>query len=268
MPPVRFQEAAVVLANRCYRGDYRLLQLRAPQISAATQAGQFVHLQVPGQPQYLLRRPFSIGDVDPAAGTLTILFKAVGVGTAAMAALAAGLTVDLLGPLGHGFPDVPPDHELCVVAGGYGCAATYLAARRAPRPGVVLLGGRTAHDVLWREEFAATGCEVQVATNDGSLGHRGFVTELLPAVLARPDRRWLVCACGPNAMLRAVADLCLPRGVDPAVSVDLPMCCGIGACFTCVIRLKADNPDGWEYIRTCKDGPVFRASQIVWDGLA
>ncbi len=264
MPPRRYQEETEILGNANYRGDYFRITFAAPQIAATAQAGQFVHLQVPNSPQLTLRRPFSIFDADPETGRLSLIYKTVGAGTRAMAILPPGTRVNLLGPLGNGFPPAPDGHRILIVAGGYGCAATYLIARRSRLPGVVMLGGRSAIDVLIQDEFKATGFDVRISTDDGSLGHRGLVTDLLEKALAETAPPPAIYACGPNAMLEAVGRMCLARGLDAALSMDQNMGCGVGACFTCVVKLKADNADGWEYVRSCKDGPVFMASQIVW----
>ncbi len=268
MQPTRCQEDAEILVNQNYRGDYFRISFSAPSIVPLVKAGQFVHLMVPDHPHLTLRRPFSIFDADPSLGVLTLIYKAIGVGTRAMAKLQPGQMVNLLGPLGNGFPPATADQRILIVAGGYGCAATYLIAKGAQRPGVAMLGGRSAGDILVQEEFAATGFSVRPSTNDGSLGHQGLVTDLLLDELDKESGPAAIYACGPNAMLRAVSDLCLPRGYDAALSMDMHMGCGVGACFTCVVKLKADNADGWEYIRTCMDGPVFMASDVYWDDQA
>lgn len=268
--PAKFQVDATVLAHRNYRGDYYHLTFHAPEIARAARAGQFVDLLPPNAPHLLLRRPFSIYNVEPDAGTVELIYKTIGAGTEVMSTLREGDRVNLIGPLGNGFPAVPAGSRVLIVAGGYGCAATYLVAKGAPAAagveGVVMLGGRNEIDILCDDAFAATGYDVRVATNDGSRGTKGFVTTLLAAELARPDAPVVaaVYACGPNAMLEAVAKLCTPVGVDPALSLDMHMCCGVGACFTCVIKTNAANADGWEYTRTCRNGPVFLASQVHW----
>jgi dihydroorotate dehydrogenase electron transfer subunit len=181
----------------------------------------------------------------------------------------AGVVADLLGPLGRGFT-IPADPAVLpvIVAGGYGCAATYLLARRcaAGRPPVCLFGARTRDDLLLVAEFQALGCDVRIATDDGSAGRAGFVTLLLAELLDTPGAGpFSIHACGPNPMLKAVTGLVLARGLDAEISLDHAMCCGVGACFACVVKRKAANADGWEYSRTCIDGPVFPASETVWD---
>jgi len=263
-PMERRQEKAPILRNACLQGNYYRLDLQAPGVVPLVRPGQFVHLQLPSLQHRLLRRPFSIFDVDEATGALSLIYKTVGEGTAHLARLQAGTLLDLMGPLGNGYTPAPPDSAPLIVAGGYGCAATYLFARRSPEPGIACLGGRTQDDLLLVAEFGALGWEVRLATDDGSRGHRGVVTDLLETALATA-RSPAIVACGPNPMLRAVCRIVAARGLDAQVSLDQVMCCGVGACFACVVKLKADNPDGWEYVRTCKSGPVFPASTVVWE---
>ena len=265
---MKHQESANVTVNRPLGGSYYRLDLAAPVIARAAQPGQFVHLRLPLFQHRVLRRPFSICDTDPASGRLTLVYKTVGEGTEHLARLPAGGTADLIGPLGIGFSAPPADRLPILVAGGYGCAATYLLAKHAPRPCLCLFGARTVGDLLLLDEFRALGCEVRLATEDGLAGHRGMVTDLLVDALAEAadGPPPMVYACGPNPMLRAVSRLVLARGIDAEISLDHAMCCGVGACFACVVKRRAANADGWEYARTCVDGPVFRASDTVWDG--
>ena len=258
------QEKAPILRNQRLQGSYYRVDLRAEQIAATVAPGQFVHVQLPAFEHHVLRRPFSVFNAEPATGTLSLIYKTVGEGTAHLSGLGAGVGLDLLGPLGHGYSVPPPGQTAVVVAGGYGCAATYLLVRRSPGPCIVLLGGRTAEDLLLVDEFTALGADVRLATDDGSRSHRGVVTDLLEAALEQTANPFVV-ACGPNPMLKAVCRLVDRRGLDAEVSLDHAMCCGVGACFACVVKLTADNADGWEYVRTCKSGPVFPARLVRWD---
>ena len=266
-PPV--QETVSVEVNTCIAPDVWRMQVRAPGIAGRTQPGQFVHVRVPGLLHRLLRRPFSICDARPAEGSLTIVYKVVGEGTRALSGIAAGAQLDVIGPLGRGFTIPSEDVRAVIVAGGYGAAATYLLARRSPRPPVALVGGRTRKDLLLLQEFRDLGCEVRTSTEDGSHGRRGMVTDLLEELLSEPDpqpRTVNIAACGPTPMLKAVAGIARRYGVAAEVSLDEHMCCGVGACFTCVARVRSEHSEsGWEYVRTCLDGPVFPAERIVWD---
>ena len=261
---MKYQEKALILANRPLQDLYFRLDLAAPTIVPAVHPGQFVHVRLPLLEHRVLRRPFSIFNVTPERDCLSIIYKVVGEGTAHLARLEAGLEADLLGPLGRGYTLPEFGSRPVIVAGGYGCAATYLLARRSPVPCLCLFGARTAADLLLIDEFTALGYEVRIATDDGSRGHRGMVTELLEEVLAGPGPAPTVYACGPNPMLKAVSRIVQQRGLDAEISLDHAMCCGVGACFACVVKQKAATADGWEYVRTCTDGPVFKASQTVW----
>lgn len=258
------QENSFILEHRLFHGDYRLLRLSAPAIGPLVQPGQFAHLKIPRFEHAVLRRPFSIFKADTEG--ISILYKAVGKGTAALAAVQAGEPVDLLGPLGNGFPTIGKDKFPVLVAGGYGNAALYLQAKNLPVKGVAFFGGRTADDILCADEFEALGWEVRIATDDGSLGKKGFVTAALDDWLAENKERFQTLelfACGPNAMLKAVGDRAIDNGLTAWLSMDRNMACGVGACLTCVIKRK--TADGWEWARCCKDGPVFEAREILWD---
>ncbi|MBQ9726961.1 MAG: dihydroorotate dehydrogenase electron transfer subunit [Kiritimatiellae bacterium] len=263
---------STVLSHRPAGAGCRMLVLRAPEIAAAAAPGRFVHLRVPALEASALRRPFSICDADPATGSLSILYKEVGRGTAAMAALAPGDRVDLMGPLGRGFPLPPPDADVLLVGGGYGVAPLHFLAKvlsSTPRTGRIVLfaGGRTAADLLLLGGFRALGVEIRPATDDGSLGDRGLVTAPLDAFLedAGPAaRRAVLFACGPFPMLRALDERAAARGFAAWLSLDRRMACGVGACCGCAQKVR--DPDGAVRVATvCGDGPVFPAGSVVWD---
>lgn len=265
---------AAITANRQLKGDYHILQCAVtPQFEAAASPGQFVHVRLPQLEAHLLRRPFSICDC--TAGTLTLVYKVVGSGTAHMARLRPGDCLDLLGPLGHGFtlPGATAPRTI-MLGGGYGCAAMYFYARRltamaAATAPLIMLGARSAADILLAEEFRALGCEVLTATDDGSCGEHGRITVLLDkfAATAPPETPYRLAACGPMPMLRAIAKLAehTPQWSDCEISLDEIMCCGVGACFGCVVKCISNRtPRGWEYRRSCLDGPVFKAQSVYW----
>lgn len=259
-------ESAIILEHRDYSAGYRLLRLAAPAIAPQVQPGQFVHLRIPRLAASVLRRPFSVFKAEH--GELDLLYKAIGRGTAVLATAVAGEPVSLIGPLGHGFPlDLAAGRVPVLIAGGYGMAALYLVARRLPTPGLVFVGGRTTQDVLCVEEFEALGWKVHIATEDGSRGVRGLVTGPLDAWLAagRAGHTPEFFACGPNGMLRAVGERAIAGGWRGWLSVDRHMGCGVGACLTCVVKLQ-DTDGTWLWARACREGPVFEARQIRWNG--
>jgi len=284
------QEKTTVLEHRIFQGEYRLLKLSAPTIGPFVQPGQFVHLLVPRLKEAVLRRPFSVFKADDEG--LSILYATVGAGTDSMRSVQPGESIDLIGPLGTGFPTLGKDKTLPVlVAGGYGNAALYLQAKNLPVKGIAFFGGRSAKDILCVDEFKALGWDVRVTTDDGSLGMKGLVTAALDPWLEEQmsedrgqgsgvsDQRnefktvgdfkggglasLELFACGPNAMLKAVGDRALKKGITAWLSMDRNMACGVGACLTCVIKRKTAT--GWEWARCCKDGPVFNAEEILWE---
>lgn len=252
-----------VLEHREIQGGYRLLVLETRDVAREVRPGQFVHLRVPELDASVLRRPFSVFNVE--GPKLSILYKAVGRGTLAMQRLVVGDRVSLIGPLGHGFPPAAGGNVPVLVAGGYGMAALYLVARGSPTRGIAFFGGRTASDILCVKEFEKLGWEVRVATEDGSLGTKGLVTAPLEAWLAKESKgapEFFVC--GPNGMLKAVGDRAMRDGWKAWLSMDRNMGCGVGACLTCVQKIR--TPDGgWTWKRCCKEGPVFEAAEVVWE---
>jgi dihydroorotate dehydrogenase electron transfer subunit len=210
----------------------------------------------------LLRRPFSIFQADDSS--FSILYKIVGKGTEVLARMRPGEELSVIAPLGRGFTVPEPGTEQpLLVAGGYGMAALYLLARRSPRKGIVFVGGRRRADILCENEFRALGWDVRVTTEDGSHGEKGIVTQPLTDELRRSAARRKLFACGPTPMLRAVGAIAEQFHLPAELSMDEHMCCGVGVCLTCVIPVKA--ADGWEYQRTCTEGPVFDARQIAWE---
>lgn len=218
--------------------------------SAVTAPGQFVNILLPGR---FLRRPISVSSW--TADSLTLLVKEAGDGTRQLVRMAPGTELDVLSGLGNGFDISQAEEGAVLVGGGIGIAPLAgLAARmlEAGQTPTAVLGFRSAEDALYLDVFAALGVDTQIATEDGSLGTRGFVTDVLKAL---PDCRY-VLACGPTPMLRAVHGL--PRLTGGQFSFEARMACGFGACVGCSIPTK-NGPR-----RVCKDGPVFQKEEIVW----
>ena len=218
--------------------------------SAITAPGQFVNLQLP---EKFLRRPISV--CDWTEGSLTLLVKEAGPGTRELVRLPAGTELDVLSGLGNGFDPAQAVGGAVLVGGGIGAAPLYGLAKRMAEQGrcpTAVLGFRTRADAFYLEEFAALGAKVLPATEDGSLGVRGFVTDVLKEL----SECRCVLACGPTPMLRAVH--ALPQLCGGQFSFEARMACGFGACVGCTIQTK-NGPR-----RVCKDGPVFQKEEIVW----
>ena len=242
---------------------YWVLELQAGAITRTARPGQFVHVRVPGLERASLRRPFSI--LGAGDGALKIMYKTVGRGTEEMSRMEPGEDLQVIGPLGNGFP-LEPKGVPVLVAGGYGVAPLCFLASRLVCKGVVVVGGRTAGDVLMCDEFERMGWTVQVATQDGSRGEAGLVTAPLDRELVRlkaAGQTAELYACGPDGMLKAVCERALTAGCRGWLSLDKHMVCGVGACLACVQNLR--RADGTTWIgRVCHDGPIFEASEIVW----
>lgn len=259
------EQTVEIVSNERDTDSYFRLALRAPRIAPLIQPGQFAHVRVLPLKEALLRRPFSIFQV--SGDTFSILYKTVGKGTEVLSRMRAGEHLSVIAPLGHGFSVPQPGGEVpLLVAGGYGMAAMYLLAQRSPQKGTVFVGGRRSVDILCEAEFRALGWEVRVTTEDGSRGEHGLVTQPLMAELGRPASEGTarrIFACGPTPMLRAVGRISEDFHVPAELSMDEHMCCGVGVCLTCVIQVRKDG--GWEYQRTCTEGPVFDARLIQWE---
>ena len=261
-------ENTIILSHRLLKGGYRLLALKSKKIAPMVQPGQFVHLRVPPSADAVLRRPFSVFWAQ--ASRLAIFYKTVGKGTQAMESLRAGDEVNILGPLGNGFPNVRQNSLPVLVAGGYGMAALYLVAQRAPVKGIVFVGGKCADDILCADDFRRLGWDVRVATEDGSAGQKGLVTRILDAWLDRErhGQQLEFFACGPNGLLKAVCKRA-DRGNWPGwVSMDRHMGCGLGACLACVQKVHRQDAAGketWAWARVCTEGPVFACRDIIWE---
>jgi dihydroorotate dehydrogenase electron transfer subunit len=259
------EQTVPIVSNERDTDSYFRLVLRAPEIAPLIQPGQFAHVRVLAMKDALLRRPFSIFQV--GGDTFSILYKTVGKGTEALARMSIGEELNVIAPLGHGFrvPKAGGGIPL-LVAGGYGMAAMYLLAQRSPQKGIVFVGGRKRIDILCEKEFQALGWDVRVATEDGSHGEKGLVTRPLLEEIKNSKliiQNFKIYACGPTGMLKAVGKIADEFDVPAELSMDEHMCCGVGVCLTCVIPVKTGG--GWEYQRTCTEGPVFDAREIVWE---
>jgi dihydroorotate dehydrogenase electron transfer subunit len=257
----QYQEKSVVVALEHLSESYFRLILKAPAIAASAQPGQFVMVACGPTLDPLLRRPFSIHR-SPKDGTIHLLIKVVGTGTQLLFQLQPGDIVDLLGPLGRGF-HFQPELTSCLVGGGVGIAPLlFLVEQFAPlpldhQPPQVFLGGRTGADVAQLgKDFARLGCGVTIATEDGSLGQHGLITEPLAHVINRFGKAYI---CGPMAMMAAAATLCRQAGVACEVSLEAHMACGLGACLGCTVH----RSDG-QYLHVCKHGPVVPAEEVAW----
>jgi dihydroorotate dehydrogenase electron transfer subunit len=254
---------AEIISNSRLKEDYYKIVFNAPHVSCSVKPGQFVHVQISGLRNRILRRPFSVCDVGPG-GVLKIVYKVVGEGTMVLSELNNGSFCDILGPLGNSYSLPEKDEYPVIAAGGYGAAATYILAKQAKRKGVLLLGTKTEKDLILAEDYRQLGFDVKVTTEDGSLGTKGLVTSLLKEYFALSrNKKMRFYGCGPNQMMIAVAEMASHYGKKAELSLDHAMCCGVGACYACVVKIKdTEMPGSWKYARTCREGPVFSSDLI------
>ena len=289
-----FTPTRVVAHARIADNTWRI-RIDCPAIAAAATPGQFAMLRIPHRNDPLLARPLAVYDTfpDPEAGTTRryadFVYAVHGRFTTALRDIPVGSELIAWGPLGNGF-QMPAVHHLVLVAGGIGQTALLALGRERlgdaaygpagrplpPRSARVTCCWGARHAGLFGgiDDFRAAGIDVHQATLDGSAGLRGTVIDLLdavfgaggtsePAAAAATPRPLHVACCGPDPMMAAVARWAARRAVSCDVSLEAPMACGIGICFTCVARVR-DETGGWDYRRTCVEGPVFDATRIDW----
>ncbi len=241
--------------------------LAAPWVAARAVPGQFVQLRVSTGLSPLLRLPLSIAGVDAARGLIEVIYAVVGPKTALLGRMSVGTAVGCLGPLGHGFEVRASRPRAVLVGGGVGLAPLlYLGSslRALGQPTVLLAGARTGRQHLPEFLLARAADRVLRSSDDGSVGHRGPVTDLLADEL---EGGCGVYACGPRAMLREVAARCRSRGAPCQVSVEEYMACGLGVCMGCAVAVRAPGPAPahGRYQRACVEGPVFAADALDWE---
>jgi dihydroorotate dehydrogenase electron transfer subunit len=257
---------SAIVENKMVAPDIYLLTLNAKAISAVARPGQFAMIKVTdvhcNDP--LLRRPLSIHNI--SADKIQFLYKVLGRGTEILAASKSGMEIQCLAPLGNGFK-IPSggSKSHCLVGGGMGIAPLLFLAKhiRESQPGDtvhVLLGARNKKELIAVEDFSRVGIsELKIATDDGSEGHLGLVTELLDKGVWSKDEV-NVYSCGPEPMMKAVAGICQKRGWNCQVSLEALMACGMGACLGCAVSQKGLGEEN--YLHVCSDGPVFSAQEI------
>lgn len=266
---------AVIRSNMRLSQDYNIVVLEAPAIASRARPGQFVMIKPSRGTDPLLRRPFSVFEVlRDHHGTptgISILNKKVGVATTLLHEVEPGRQVACLGPLGRPFTVVDPPAEAWLVAGGVGLAPFASLAEALAARGVAVslfFGARSHTDLFCLDVFERLGVQLTLSTEDGSRGHHGLVTEPLGRLLgSHPSGAPLaIYACGPGPMLRAVAGLARFHDRRAEVSLEQVMGCGMGGCYSCVVKVLggAERP---HYVRSCLEGPVFDAADIVWEDL-
>lgn len=264
-----------VLANELLAEEHFRIRLSAPEIARAVLPGQFVMLRKPDEFEPFLPRAYSIHSISSSktgspADTIEILYKVAGKMTRLLAGMKPGETLSVWGPLGRFFT-TRGVKKAALVAGGIGIAPFLFLARILKREGVkemrLFFGACSKEHLVGVRDFQELDVEVHPATEDGSLGYEGFVTDSFEETLteAGEGRDLKVYGCGPHPMLEALAGICKSRGLSCEVSLEAMMACGIGACQGCAQAILDETDVGFHYELVCKEGPVFDAARIKWD---
>jgi dihydroorotate dehydrogenase electron transfer subunit len=266
--PKKFDLATKILANEQVAQDHYLLRCVCPEIAESALPGQFIHVLIAQGPALLLRRPFTIYTVE--GDQITILYQLIGEGTEVLSHLRCGDLFRAMGPLGNTFRIPPNLDPAIIVGGGAGIASLMLHAAALRKLGVRtlgLVGSINAARLLTVADLEAIDVETHISTDDGSIGHHGFVTEVLTQILEQPQAYELhnpvIYACGPHGMLRAVTKISRSYGVRTQLAMENRMGCAMGVCLGCVCKIRTPH-GGFEYQRVCTEGPVFDAEDIVW----
>ena len=246
---------STILSQINLSGDNYLLDLYAPEIAKQSLPGQFVEVSTAGST--LLNKPISIASISNDKKSFSIVYKVVGVGTKAISNFTQNQKIKIIGPCGNGFPK--PGKQAILVGGGVGIPPLFFLAQSFPDTEFhAVLGAGTKNDLVLKHEFTKLkNINVKIATDDGSDGRKGTVIPLLKETLHKENMT--VFACGPSAMLSAVAKTCKTVNSCAYVSLEAYMGCGIGVCMGCVIPTIR----GLE--RVCREGPVFGANEIIWE---
>lgn len=254
------QEKMTVVSHRLIATNIYELILEGKLVNEMKEPGQFVHLRLSEIMEPLLRRPISIANIDEKNERFTMIYRAEGKGTQMLSQKKQGETIDVLGPLGNGFPfERKKGEKALLIGGGIGVPPLYELSQRLVNQGVEVihvLGHETASKVFYFEEFSNLG-KTYIATVDGSYGFKGFVTDVIDQESLTFD---CLYACGPMPMLKALENKY--SGIEGYISLEKRMGCGIGACLACVCHIAGD-PTGTKYQKVCSDGPVFRMGEVI-----
>ncbi|NIM99326.1 MAG: dihydroorotate dehydrogenase electron transfer subunit [candidate division Zixibacteria bacterium] len=260
-----YQLSTPVLSNERLQEKVFKLTLSSPLISRISKPGHFVHARVSSGYNPLFRRAFSIHSLDKNEGSFEILFRVIGKGTEILSQVYPGDALDVLGPIGNSFSLPKKGQKITLVAGGMGIAPlwflfNHLVKRFHKDELTFFVGAKSKGELLYIEKLASTGANLTVATDDGSAGRKGLITEVFAKEIkgrGSDYRRLCVYSCGPQMMLRRMSQLAKRLDFLCQISLETHMACGVGACWGCVVKLQ----DG-TYKRVCVDGPVFDARDV------
>jgi len=271
---------AVVAQAKQLPGRMFFLEFDAPELAKKCGPGEFVMVQVEPGTDPFLRRAFSLFYTEPKKGKLTILGKSYGFGTALLREKKAGDRLKLVGPLGNRFGRAKKKETTLLVAGGVGLAPLYFyqqaLAKNLRKDTHLFLGARSKAEALALKKLMPSAANLQLATDDGSYGYAGRVTDLLETWLEKNEngRPVRILSCGPDGMMAKTAEIAEKFGLPIEVSLETAMACGWGICIGCAVKSLPDEKmesefpktsDGYIYQRACIDGPVFNGRQVAWE---
>ncbi len=251
-------------------GAYHSITLVAPELAERARPGQFVSIAMPADRSFMLRRHFSIHQASRRggwAGTLEFVFDPLGPGTAWLAECKAHQFLDVIGPSGKAFAYPQKLNTCLLVCEGHGAASIYFLAQELRARGKrvdMLIGGEDQEHVFKPIEGKRLSQTIAIVTTDGSLGERGHVADLVPAMIEATGAQ-VVYAAGRRRTLRDVAEHCAARRIPSQMAVEEQMGCGMGLCYTCVVPIIRKDGSGYDNLRACTDGPVFNPARILWD---
>lgn len=251
----------VLLNEPVARGIY-VMRLEAPDLARDVRPAQFVNVQTDDGLSPFLRRPLSVLNVDTSAGWIEIYYDVIGPGTERLSARTSGSTLDLIGPLGLPF-ELRSKHTL-LVGGGVGVVPLAFLAHHHPQERdtmTLLMGAANAERMPDMGRIVPSDLETVLATDDGSIGHHGYVTELIED---HAREGTTILTCGPHGMMARVAEIAKDGGIPCFASLENHMACGFGACVGCVVEFTNAERDDRKYRRVCIEGPVVDAHEIVW----
>jgi dihydroorotate dehydrogenase electron transfer subunit len=246
---------ALVISNENFCENNMLMRLQAPDIASKASPGQFVNILCSADNKLVLRRPISIMDANPEEGFIDIAYEIRGEGTRLLSQRKESERLDIMGPLGNGFPVNKDLRKIAIVGGGIGIYPLYYLAKNYKGSEIdVFMGYQCAEKVVLGDEFDREGCRIYLSTDDGSRGHGGYITELFTKIYHK-GMYDMVFVCGPEVMSKKIIKMVRGNGDRSSVSLEERMGCGIGACLVCSCEVKTKDGIGRKTV--CKDGPVF-----------
>ena len=259
------QETEVIFNRKVADGTF-LMGLRSYEIASGARPGQFVMVRVRQGFDPLLRRPFSICETHEK-DILLILYRLVGRGTTILSHVREGTKLPVTGPLGRGFDIPEPGRKSLLIAGGIGIAPLIFLARKIKMIDLIFMAGYgSVKEIIDLESAGLKVPDIRIATDDGTLGHKGLVTDLLESYMTMSgNEMFKVFSCGPLPMLKRIAAMAINSGAECQVSLEASMACGLGACQGCAVKASPDQVR--VYYLVCRDGPVFPAKSIDWKGI-